>query len=93
MECIPQRWYSPKRVNTPDGEPFPSFQGSSNRGSYRAHRELLELSEDETEEDEGCHRHQLPSYLDEFMWFERHGSTVRQAFDNICRDITLKYSV
>ena len=22
----------------------------------------------------GCHRHQLPSYLDEFMWFERHGN-------------------
>ena len=41
----------------------------------------------------GCHRHQLPSYLDEFMWFERHGSTVRQAFDNICRDIALKYPV
>ena len=41
----------------------------------------------------GCHRSQLPSYLDEFMWFERHGSTVRQAFDNICRDIALKYPV
>ena len=41
----------------------------------------------------GCHRHQLPSYLDEFMWLERHGSTVRQAFDNICRDIALKYPV
>ena len=38
----------------------------------------------------GCHHHQLPSHLDEFMWFERHGSTVRQAFDNIC---TLKYPV
>ena len=41
----------------------------------------------------GCHRHQLPSYLDEFMWFERHGTTVRQAFDNICRDIDLKYPI
>ena len=41
----------------------------------------------------GCHRHQLASYLDEFMWFERHGCTVRQAFDNICRDIALKYPV
>jgi len=41
----------------------------------------------------GCHRHQLPSYLDEFMWFERHGKTPRQAFNNICRDIALKYPV
>ena len=41
----------------------------------------------------GCHRHQLLSYLDEFVWFERHGTTVRQAFDNICRDIALKYLV
>jgi len=39
----------------------------------------------------GCHRHQLPSYLDEFMWFERHGKTSRQAFNSICRDIALKY--
>ena len=41
----------------------------------------------------GCHRSQLPSYLDEFMWFKRHGSTVRQALDNICYDIALKYPV
>ena len=40
-----------------------------------------------------CHEHQLPSYLDEFMWRERHGKTARVAFDNICRDIPLKYSV
>ena len=39
----------------------------------------------------GCHRHQLPSYLDEFMWFERHGKTAQQAFVSICRDIALKY--
>ena len=41
----------------------------------------------------GCHEHQLPSYLDEFMWRERHGTTSRLAFDNICRDIALKYPV
>ena len=31
----------------------------------------------------GCHADQLPSYLDEFMWRERHGSTRRMAFQNI----------
>ena len=29
----------------------------------------------------GCHRHQLPSYLDEFMWMEHWGGT--NAFNNI----------
>ena len=41
----------------------------------------------------GCHRDELPSYLDEFMWFERHGKTVHGAFHNICRDIKHKYPV
>ena len=41
----------------------------------------------------GCHEHQLPTYLDEFMWRERHGQTARAAFENICRDISLKYPV
>ena len=41
----------------------------------------------------GCHEHQLPSYLDEFMWWERHRNTARVAFDNICIDIALKYPV
>ena len=31
----------------------------------------------------GCHANQLPSYLDEFMWRERHGATRRVAFQNI----------
>ena len=41
----------------------------------------------------GCRGDQLPSYLDEFMWRERHGTTSREAFDNIIRDIALKYPV
>ena len=34
----------------------------------------------------GCHANQLPSYLDEFMWRERHGATGRVAFQNIMGD-------
>ena len=35
----------------------------------------------------------LPSYLDEYMWRERHGRTTMRAFDNICGDISVKYPV
>ena len=41
----------------------------------------------------GCHAHQLPSYLDEFMWRECHGTTARQAFNNVIADIALQYPV
>ena len=35
----------------------------------------------------------LPSYLDEFMWRERHGSTASTALASLCRDIALRYPV
>ena len=41
----------------------------------------------------GCHAHQLPSYLDEFMWRERHGVTYSDATTNIMRDIAQDYPV
>lgn len=41
----------------------------------------------------GCHAHQLPSYLDEFMWRERHGVTYSDAMTNIMRDIAQDYPV
>jgi hypothetical protein len=41
----------------------------------------------------GCHAHQLPSYLDEFMWREGHGQTYRDALTNVMRDIAQEYPV
>ena len=41
----------------------------------------------------GVHENMLPSYLDEFMWWERHGSTASTALSSLCRDIALKYPV
>ena len=39
----------------------------------------------------GCHQQMLPSYLDEFMWQERHGRTASQALNSIIRDIVDQY--
>ena len=41
----------------------------------------------------GCRREQIPSYLDEFMWRERHGTSASTAFINILRDIAIQYPV
>ena len=41
----------------------------------------------------GCRKTMLPSYLDGFMWKERHGQTSRQTFSNLCRDIADQYPV
>lgn len=41
----------------------------------------------------GCHAEQLHSYLDEFMWREKFGTTSRDAWFNIIRDIAQQYSV
>ena len=41
----------------------------------------------------GCHQHMIPSYLDEFMWRERHGKTASQALSSIIRDIADQYPV
>ena len=40
----------------------------------------------------GCHQTEFPSYLDEFMWRERHGDySARLVFNNIIRDIAAQY--
>ena len=41
----------------------------------------------------GCHRSQLPSYLDEYMWRERYGKKSDDVLSNIYRDIALWYPV
>ena len=41
----------------------------------------------------GCHGHQLPRYLDEFIWRERYGTSTFLALQNIMRDIAVHYPV
>lgn len=41
----------------------------------------------------GCHSDQIASYLDEFMWRERHGIEFTDAWVNIMRDIANQYPV
>ena len=41
----------------------------------------------------GVHETMLSSYMDEFMWRERHGGSASDVFNNIVRDIALRYPV
>ena len=41
----------------------------------------------------GCHAHQIPSYIDEFMWRERYGQSKGVALNSIMRDIAQQYPV
>ena len=41
----------------------------------------------------GCHLQQLPGYLDEYMWRERHGKSGREAFASIIHNISQPYPV
>ena len=41
----------------------------------------------------GCHEHQLPSYMDEYMWQERFGHTARDTLQNIMANIAIQYPV
>lgn len=39
----------------------------------------------------GVHAHQLPSYLDKYMWRERYGADPTTAFSSILQDISIQY--
>lgn len=41
----------------------------------------------------GCHLTQLPGYLDEFLWRERHGNTGKEVFSNVMLHISQQYPV
>ena len=41
----------------------------------------------------GVHHQMVSSYLDEFMWCERHAPTASACLRNVCRDIALRYPV
>ena len=41
----------------------------------------------------GVQKNMMAGYLDEFMWKERYGSTRREAFQSLCRDIALWFPV
>ena len=66
-------------------------------GVYRDHctRTLRSRAKQKIKRMKGCHAEQLPSYLDEFMWRERHayGSSARIAFFGLMTDIAQQYPV
>ena len=66
----------------PESRPVPAFSNNPQNVESYWNRVKVKLKRMR-----GCTAGQLASYLDEFMWKERHGTTRRQAFNSIMRDI------
>ena len=63
-------------------------------GTHTQHVELyLNRYKTKIKRMKGCAEYQIPSYLDEFMWRERHGTSRLMAFTNTLRDIAAQYPV
>ena len=69
-------------------QPFSHVCRPHYRSPHPKHRVLLEQSKNELKRMRGCLSDHVPSYLDEFMWLERHGQTPQQAWINIMREIS-----
>ena len=71
------------------------FVNPATRGSHTTRGILLEQGEDQVQEDERCgvQDTMLSSYLDEYMWRERHGPSGSTVMNSLFRDIARRYPV
>ena len=89
MGCVQENPTAPTCYSAPDGQLVNPTTGvhTQNVESYwnRVKTKFKRMK--------GVQESMLSSYLDEFMWRERHGRTGSTALQNLCRDIALAYPV
>ena len=83
MESIPQSRINAGNLSSSYNESLVVFQFSNNRSTHRKSRKLLEQIQNKVKKIKALLPHQLPTYLDELMWFEQYGQTSRDAFLNV----------